>query len=304
LLEAHQSHVAYIEATIGKTPVDLPAAIELARHECDPQDVATWTDEGAPDMGNSPVFIVGFPRSGTTLLEQTLDAHPLLRSMDEQPFLKRALDDAVACGITYPSQLGKLTAEQRDSIRGRYWERVGRKVVLQPGERLVDKNPLNLMRLPLIRRIFPHSPLIVTVRQPRDTLLSCYFQHFRAPDLVLMCRDLATLAGNYRAAFDFWYSQAALLRPRSHELRYEQLTADFPTEVRKLAEFLQLPWDEALLAPAAHASGKGFISTPSYSQVVQPVSSKAVGRWKNYERHFESSLPTLRPLLERWNYPA
>jgi tetratricopeptide (TPR) repeat protein len=304
LAEAHQSHVAYIEATIGKTPVDLPAAIELARHECDPQDVAGWTDEGAPDITASPVFIIGFPRSGTTLLEQTLDAHPLLQSMDEQPFLKRALDDAVACGITYPSQLGKLTAEQCEYIRGRYWERVGRKVALQPGKRLVDKNPLNMMRLPLIRRIFPHSPLILAIRHPCDTLLSCYFQYFRAPDLVLMCRDLPTLAGNYRAAFDFWYSQTALLRPASYELRYETLVADFDNQVRGLSEFLQLPWDDAMLAPGAHASGKAFISTPSYSQVIQPVSSKAVGRWKNYERHFQSSLPALTPLLQRWNYPV
>ncbi len=304
LLEAHQSHVAYIEATIGKTPVDLPAAIELARHECDPRDVAGWTDEGAPDIAHSPVFIIGFPRSGTTLLEQTLDAHPLLQSMDEQPFLKRALDDAVACGITYPSQLGKLTAVQREYIRGRYWERVGTKVALQPGKRLVDKNPLNLMRLPLIRRIFPHSPLIVAVRHPCDTLLSCYFQHFRAPDLVLMCRDLATLAGNYRAAFDFWYSQAALLKLRSYELRYETLVADFDSQVRALSEFLQLPWDAAMLEPGSHASAKSFISTPSYSQVVQPVSTRAVGRWKNYERHFQGCLPSLMPLLQQWGYPA
>jgi hypothetical protein len=224
--------------------------------------------------------------------------------MDEQPFLKRALDDAVACGITYPSQLGKLTAEQREYIRGRYWERVARKVALQPGKRLVDKNPLNLMRLPLIRRIFPNSPLIVAVRHPCDTLLSCYFQHFRAPDLVLMCRDLATLAGNYRAAFDFWYSQAALLKPRSYELRYETLVADFEPEVRALSEFLQLPWDAAMLEPGTHASGKSFISTPSYSQVVQPVSAKAVGRWKNYERHFQGCLPSLMPVLQRWDYPA
>ena len=302
LREAHQSQVAYIEATIGKTPVDLPAAIELARHECDPRDIAGWTHEGAPDLANSPVFIVGFPRSGTTLLEQTLDAHPLLQSMDEQPFLKRALDDAVACGIAYPAQLGQLTPEQREYIRGRYWERVRKKVALQPGKRLVDKNPLNLMRLPLIRRIFPDSPLILAVRHPCDTLLSCYFQHFRAPDLVLMCRDLPTLAGNYAAAFDFWYSQAALLQPRKFELRYETLVADFDNQVRRLSEFLHLPWDPAMLEPAAHASAKSFISTPSYSQVVQPVSGKAVGRWEKYEAHFQSSLPTLAPLLRKWNY--
>jgi len=93
-----------------------------------------------------------------------------------------------------------------------------------------------------------------------------------------------------------------LLRPSSYELRYEKLTADFAAEVRKLAAFLQLPWHEAMLAPGEHARAKGFISTPSYAQVVEPVHSKSVGRWKHYERHFSEVLPILMPWLERWGY--
>ena len=85
-----------------------------------------------PTPEGDPIFIVGFPRSGTTLLEQTLDAHPLLKSMDEQPFLKKAHDAVSEFGIRYPAELGKLSAEQLHSIRAGYWERVRKKIDLRP----------------------------------------------------------------------------------------------------------------------------------------------------------------------------
>ena len=300
---AHRSQVAFLEFAAGRQATDGSPALKLARNGCDPQDVATWQDADAPSVEDSPIFIVAFPRSGTTLLEQILDAHPALRSMDETPFLKRALDAASDCGIRYPSELGRLSAAQLEGIRGHYWSQVRGKVELQPGQRLVDKNPLNMMRLPLIRRLFPHARTVLAVRHPCDTLLSCLQQQFRAPDLALICRDLSTLATNYRTAFDFWYAQLPLLNAATLELRYESLVADFPDEVRKLAEFLLLPWDEALLAPGEHARAKGYISTPSYSQVVQPINRKSVGRWKRYEQHFKDVLPMLAPHAQRWGYP-
>jgi hypothetical protein len=238
------------------------------------------------------------------LLELTLDAHPQLQSMDEQPFLQNALEDITANGIRYPFELGKLDAQQLDSIRARYWERVRRKVQIGPGQRLVDKNPLNLLRLPVIRRVFPHSRVIVAVRHPCDVLVSCYMQHFRAPEFALLCNDLDTLARGYRRSFDFWYEQARILAPATREVRYESFVAQFESEIRGIAEFLELPWHDALLAPAQRAKEKGFISTPSYTQVVQPVSSKSVGRWRAYERHLRPVLPHVQPYLDRWGYSA
>jgi len=179
---------------------------------------------------------------------------------------------------------------------------VRKRVELKAGQRLVDKNPLNMMRLPLIRRLFPHARTVLAVRHPCDTLLSCYQQQFRAPDLALMCRDFPTLARNYRTAFDFWYAQLPLLGAATLELRYETLVADFTTEVRRLADFLELPWHAGLLAPGDHARAKGYISTPSYTQVIEPVNTRSVGRWKRYQQHFTDALPTLMPCLERWGY--
>jgi hypothetical protein len=199
--------------------------------------------------------------------------------------------------------MGKLTAQQVAAIRARYFERAASKVKLAPGQRVVDKNPLNMLRLPVIQRLFPNAPIILAIRHPCDVVLSCFMQHFRAPHFVMLCSDLQTLADGYRRSFDFWYQQSALLSPNILEVRYEKFVADFERGVREMAEFLRVPWHDGMLAPAEHARAKGYISTPSYSQVVQPVNQKAVGRWRAYQRHLAPIIPRLRTYLQRWDYP-
>jgi tetratricopeptide (TPR) repeat protein len=299
--DAHSSQRAFLELAMGKSSAEESQILVRTLNGCDPDDVAAW-EEAGPAMEDSPIFIVGFPRSGTTLLEQVLDAHPRLVSMDEQPFMSKALETVMGSGVRYPAELGKLTWQALGDIRARYLDLARNKAALLPGQRLVDKFPVNMTLLPLIRRVFPNARIILAIRHPCDTLLSCFLQNFRAPDLALLCRDLTTLADAYTRIFGYWYSQWPMLQPFSYELRYEQLTADFPAEVRKLGAFLQLPWHEAMLAPGEHARAKGFISTPSYSQVIEPVNARSVGRWKHYERHFSEVLPILMPWLERWGY--
>jgi hypothetical protein len=222
--------------------------------------------------------------------------------MDEQPFVQAALDDLLATGTRYPEEMSRVSGAQLDAIRTRYWERARRKVALAPGQRLVDKNPLNLMRLPVIRRLFPNARIVLAIRHPCDVLLSCFMQHFRAPDFALLCRDLDSLALGFRRTFDFWYAQAQLLQPAVREVRYETFVANFDREVRSLLEFLEVPWHDAVLAPSARAQAKGYISTPSYSQVVQPVNQKSVGRWRSYEAHLRPIIAQVQPYLERWGY--
>jgi len=195
-----------------------------------------------------------------------------------------------------------LTPAQLDTVRAKYWERVRGKVALKPGQRLVDKNPLNILRLPVIRRLFPNAPVLLAVRHPCDVMLSCFMQHFRAPDFALLCRDLPMLAHAYRKTFDFWHSQQAALQADVFELRYETFVDDFEACTRRVFDFLEVPWDDEVLSPAKRAEEKRFISTPSYSQVIEPVNNRSVGRWKHYERHFSDVLPILMPWLERWGY--
>lgn len=302
LTEAHASQVEHLKLTAPMAVARGAPTWEITRWSCDPADIAQWDYADAPSLEESPVFVVAFPRSGTTLLEQTLDAHPQLGSMDEQPIVQAALDDIVAAGVRYPEEMGKLTVDQVKAIRVRYFERAATKVKLAPGQRLVDKNPLNMLRLPVIKRLFPNAPVILAVRHPCDVVLSCFMQHFRAPHFVLLCSDLESLAEGYRRSFDFWYRQSAMLSPNVLEIRYESFVADFERGVREMAEFLRLPWNDAMLAPAEHARAKRFISTPSYSQVVQPVNQKAVGRWRAYERHLAPIIPQLQTYQQRWGY--
>ena len=302
LLEAHASQAEYLRQVAPVTAIRHAPLLSITEYGCDPGDVAAWQEGDAPPAAASPVFIVAFPRSGTTLLELALDAHPQLQSMDEQPFLHNALEDLIGAVPRYPDQMAQISPAQLDAVRTGYWERVARKVQLSPGQRLVDKNPLNMLRLPAIRRLFPNAHVILAIRHPLDVVLSCFMQHFRAPDFALLCRDLPTLALGFRRAFDYWYQQQALLHANVRELRYEQFVVDFATQMRSIVEFLQLPWDEAVLAPGDQAQNKRFISTPSYSQVIQPVTDRAVGRWRNYERFFGDALAIVGPYLERWNY--
>ena len=299
--EAHRSQVEYLATALGKTPDSESPTVQLTKRGVEPGEPLNWHEELTPSKEQSPIFVVGFPRSGTTLLEVALDAHPALQSMDEQPFLARVIDHMRSFGLDYPADLGKLTSEQLTLLRAQYWKRVDTQVPLAAGQRLVDKNPLNLLRLPLIRRVFPRAHTVLIVRHPCDVLMSCFIQHFRAPDLAMLCRDLPTLAASYRGFFDYWYAQEARLGAATFEIRYETLVADLETQLRALMEFLELPWDPAMLSPAARARARGFISTPSYTQVIQPVTSQAIGRWRNYEPHLREVMPTLAPYLERWS---
>jgi len=303
LSEAHASQLAHIKLAASPEIYDAPP-LQITDHSSEAADIARWQHGSAPPAAESPIFILGFPRSGTTLLELVLDAHPHLKSIDEQPFLQNALDDMLEEKVRYPGELATLTQAQLERIRSAYWARTARRVERAPGQRLVDKNPLHVFRLPVIKRLFPNAKIIFAVRHPCDVILSCFMQHFRAPDFALLCKDIPTLAATYRRTFDFWHSQQELLQADVLELRYELFVDDFEPNTRRVFDFLGLPWDPAVLSPAARAHEKRFISTPSYAQVVQPINARAVGRWRNYEAHFTESLPTLMPYLERWNYSS
>lgn len=302
LTAAHASQMAYLSLTSPYVALKNTPPLAIADHSCDPKDVAGWDHSGAPPVNESPIFIVGYPRSGTTLLELTLDAHKDLQSIDEQPFLQNALDDIVAEKMNYPKTLANLTPDALERIRQAYWGRIFKRTNINSNKRIIDKNPLNILRLPVIKRLFPHAKILLAIRHPCDVILSCFMQHFRAPDFAMLCVDIPTLTRAYVKTFDFWFSQQELLQASVFELRYENFVADFDAYTRRVFNFLEIPLDEAILSPAARAREKRFISTPSYAQVVQPVSSRSVGRWENYRGYFASSLPQLARYLERWDY--
>jgi hypothetical protein len=256
----------------------------------------------APDVSQSPVFVVGFPRSGTTLLEQMLDAHPRLQSMDERPFFNQLANQLEDVEVEVPRDLGRLDQRDCDELRKGYLLLSCGKLNRQWDVRLVDKNPLNMLWLPMIHRMYPEAKFILALRHPCDVILSCYMQNFRAAPLAVASRSLATLARAYVAAMEQWLYHVALIGPDVLVSRYEDLVADPGGGTRRIAEFLGLDDAGSMLGFDARAREKGFIATPSYTQVIEPINARSVGHWQRYRQWFEPVLPMLGPMLARWNY--
>jgi len=261
-----------------------------------------WPEIPAPSAADSPIYIMGFPRSGTTMLEQMLDAVPGLRAMDEQPFLQSVVEKMREFGMDYPRDLHRLDAQQAEQLRKTYWQLVHTTVRLAPGERLVDKNPLNMLRLPLVNRLYPDARIIFALRHPCDVVLSCYMQSFGAPAFMLLCSTLERLAQGYANAMQRWLQNVEVLSPQIMYLRHEDLLADFAGTARALGDFIGVDDAEPMLAFHEHARGKGYIATPSYAQVIEPVNRKGVDRWRRYRRYMEPILPILQPIMEHWGY--
>ena len=259
--------------------------------------------ETPEDDPADPLFLVGFPRSGTTLLEQLLDAHPALASFDEQPFLQRLIAHINTGSPGYPEALKTLSAGDCRDLRQRYFADIARVLPQLGTRRAVDKNPLNLVRLPLVASLFPKAQVLLALRHPCDVVLSCYMQNFRSPAFSITFESLSSCARMYARVMAHFYGYADRLGLPLHVLKYENLVDDVPGSGKALFEFLGLAWNDDLVAFTDRAKAKGAISTPSYAQVVQPVHQRAVGRWQRYRAWFEGEpLDTLRPWIERLGY--
>ncbi len=299
---AHEMQVAKFKAI---TPARFHAGASLlprADARVTEADYRSWSTLKAPDAAQSPVFIVGFPRSGTTLLEQMLDAHPRLQSMDERPFFNILADQLGDTGLQIPGEIHKLQQRDCDELRKGYLTLACAKVPRRWDAQLVDKNPLNMLWLPMIHRLFPQAKFIFALRHPCDVILSCYMQNFRSPALALASGSLDRLARAYVAAMECWLYHVEVFKPRVFVSRYEGLVADTPRQTRLIAEFLELDGADSMLDYAPRAREKGYIATPSYTQVIEPIHAKGLNRWYPYRNHFQPLLATLQPMLDRWGY--
>lgn len=268
----------------------------------DPAWVASWSRPALTPDPQTPAFVVGFPRSGSTLFEQILDAHPALQALEEKPAVEAMVTRLRNSTSGYPTALADLSAESIAELRALYWAEVARHLARTPGTRLIDKYPLNMTRLAAIQRVFPEAEFLLLLRHPCDVVLSCFMQNFRITDGTVGFHSLESTARIYARVMENWVNESTVFTPRHLIVRYEDLVQDLEREVRRVVEFLGLELDARMLDPAAHARSRGRINTPSYSQVVRPVNADAIERWRRYERHFAPVLPILEPWIERWGY--
>jgi Flp pilus assembly protein TadD len=299
------AHAAQLEIARDVVPELLAAdsqPLQMTDHTVSRQAYGSWKPAFSLDGRQSPVFVVGFPRSGTTLLEQMLDAHPDFQSMDERAFIHELTERMELVGERYPADLANLTPLDVDQLRAVYFQMVDRVLPGLGQRRLVDKNPLNMLCLPMIMRLFPEARIILCLRHPCDVLLSCYMQSFRSPAFMVLCSSLQRLAHGYAQAFEQWHRHVDVFAPHVLEWRYESVVGQFDDQVARLGRFLETADASPMTRFAEHARDKRFISTPSYAQVTEGVHRKALGRWRNYREQFDPVLPMLRPWIDRLGY--
>lgn len=261
-----------------------------------------WQDTSTCESDASPIVLVGFPRSGTTLLEQILNSHSTLQAVDERPTLE-GIEERFYGSEEKLSYLQELNSHDAQACRQAYWTNVARFVEGVPGDsaRVVDKLPLNIVHLDIYARLFPNIKVIVALRDPRDSVLSNYFQAFNLNPAMVANLSLFTSAQQYAKVMELYQLFKTLMPDNIHEIRYENIVGDFKNECSKLLGFLGLEWEDGLERFYESASQR-WIRTPSYEQVTKPLYSDAIGRWRNYARHLEEINPILQPFVEALGY--
>ena len=224
---------------------------------------------------------------------QTLEEKPAVDIM-EQAFLQWAGNRKDA--------LAELGTEQIEQLRMLYFDEVARQIKRDPEAILVDKLPLNIVKIPLIWRVFPRSRFILVLRHPCDVCLSCFMQSFLVNQAMANFFTLENTARTYAKVMGLWQNFERMLPLNYRRIRYEDMVEDLEGETRMLLDFLGVGWDDAVLDHVEHARRRGVINTPSYHQVTQPVYRDAKFRWKRYARELEPVMPILRPYIELFGY--
>ena len=263
-----------------------------------------WRDDSDPYQGpvRTHVFLVGFPRSGTTLLEQVLASHPDIASMDERDCLDDAIDEFIA-----PTDgLGRLAALNESALapyREQYWKRVAAEGISLDKRVFVDKMPLNSVVLCVIARLFPHARILFALRDPRDVVFSCFRRRFVMTAHMLELTTLDGAARYYEAVMKLCEIYRRNLGFEFCDAHYEDLVADFDAQARKLCTFIELEWSDSMRDFAARARS-GVIGTPSATQVARGLFTEGVGQWRRYRAELAPVLPRLAPWVARFGYPA
>jgi len=249
------------------------------------------------------VFQVGFPRSGTTLVESVLAAHPLVETSGEAPLWSTALGVLLAAGLSMDTLLEEIPRQPVELLaraRKAYWDNVQAEFG-SDFDIFVDKQPMNIIYLAHIRLLFPEARIIFCERDPRDVCLSCFFQWFSINASNTHFLDWQDTVTFYRQVMDYWLTLRPLLADAAYTLRYEKFVGDFEVEAKKLFQFLQLNWDAELLT-FQEKNRERYFHTPSNQAIRKGVKAAATPRWHHYPDAIAEVQPLLAPIIKEFGY--
>ena len=253
--------------------------------------LATWLQ---------PTFLIGFPRSGTTLLDTILSSHSKINIAEEKQILEK-----MERGLGhFPkiSMIEEIDNNLAKTLSDLYLKELQKHCSLEKNNVAIDKLPLNILKIPLINKIFPKSKLILAVRHPFDCVMSCWMQNFKMNAPMANMVDLDRVVEFYCTTMKILHLCEVRYELYIHKVSYENLVFNFEEEVSIILQFLNLKWEKNLKNYQTTALKKGIINTPSYSQVVKPIYKTSSYRWKDYEKYLEPYKAELAPWLKKYKY--
>ena len=262
-------------------------------------DVNAWSTPEALS-GKDPIFLVGFPRSGTTMLDQILTTHPSITVLEEKENLIDAWTDYIL-DETGIDQLPGLSANTIDHYRDAYWRRVDSQV--DNDQLIIDKLPLDIALLGFIHRFFPRAKFIFAIRDPRDSVLSCYQQSFLMNAAMYQFLSIETAAQYYDQVMSLGKLCRERFPLRVHEVRYEKVVGNLQQEIEPLLAFLGVSWQDQMLKFYETAKERS-IRTPSAKQVIEAPYKTSIEKWRRYEKYMAPALPTLNKWAAEFGYPV
>lgn len=248
------------------------------------------------------VFLLGFPRSGTTLLEVILEGHPDVVSLEENESLIHGVHEFMR-GPEGFERLSQAAPGALQPLREAYWQLVADAGVAVAGKMFVDKHPLNTLKLPLIARLFPDATIVFACRDPRDVVLSCFRRRFR---MSAPMYELLTLDGGaryYDAVMRLNHCLTDVLTLDTCLVRHEDLVTGFTREMKRICAFLGLEWVPAMGDFALRTQRRAAL-TPSTAQLVRGLNAEGIGQWRRYLTPMAPVLPTLDPWVKHFGYEA
>jgi tetratricopeptide (TPR) repeat protein len=297
-------------ARFSEGPSALEFAISLTRYfeHVPPANGRTGTaplpsppssPQGASDPSGH-VFLLGFPRSGTTLLEVVLEGHPDVVSLEENELLI----DAVREFMRRPSDLDRLMRADSgllQPLRDAYWRLVAGAGVDVAGRVFVDKHPLNTLKLPLIARLFPRAKILFACRDPRDVVLSCFRHRFKMTAPIYELLTLEGAARYYDAVMGLGVRLTSALGLNMCLVRHEDVVTAFTREMTRVCTYLEMEWVPAM-GDFAMRTQKRAVLTPSTAQLVRGLNTEGLGQWRRYQTELTPVLPLLDPWVKRFYY--
>jgi len=250
----------------------------------------------------SPIFLVGFPRSGTTLMDTILRSHSKIEVLEEKPTVVAA--KAAIRKNGYNEIHNKVfSIDIISEARSSYIKEFRKHIKSSDTNSVyIDKLPLNLIEVPLINQLFPSAKFILALRHPFDTILSCWMQDFEINAAMANMVDLDRIVDLYCIAMETFKICRSEYNLNVHTIRYEDLLEDLKGESSALLTFLDLTWETKMEDYRATALKRGRINTPSYSQVSQPIYKEAKYRWVNYKEYLDKYSDQIEPWIQEFGY--